>query len=393
MFSRRWTWIVLAAWLLVTGWFVVRDLGPRWRAAEPAPFAIAIGDEPRLSLSGMPRPRPVEVLWQISRNGEYRPGSTSNTRVQYNQWNDTLEFVNEFKMRDSPRRTGTSWLEVESAFRVDWEGRLLGFDAELRVRREPLLLTNPALVGRFVGAWLPGLTEHVPQWPFLRVQPAYPGGAVVGPAVTVPGLFTYDWPFAFRLPGQQWQRQAPEPAARQVPSLSPSHGLGRRGPPPGSRVFADAPVALYTDTEVAVRCRGAVRNNQFLAQWRISGEQREPMWNPTALSPRGHVLLPFHPLNRLPGLQAGQRWPVPLIDLEAALNLDRNREVRTVLAEVRDTEPLEWHLKRTPVFLVTYRDGDQEVARAWVRQSDFLVLRQELTFSSDRYTLERQQER
>src|SRR5262249_44363157 len=319
----------------------------------------------------------VEVQWQILRNDHFRPGSVTATRVQYNQWNDTLEFFSEFKMRDSPRRTGTAWLEVESSFRVNWEGRLLDFDAELRVRREPLLVTNPALVGRIVGAWLPGLTDHVPEWPFLRLQPAYPGGAVVGPPVTAPGLLTYDWPPAFRLPGQQWLRPAPEAqASRQFRSLSPYDGLGRRGPPPGPRVLAEAPVALYTDAEASVRCRGTVRDNQFLPQWRMSGEQREPTWSPVALSPPGHVLLPFPPLNRLPGLQAGQRWPVPLIDLEAALNMDRAREVRTVQAEVSVAGPDDWDSK-TPAFLVTYRDGDRVVARAWVRQSDFLVVKQE----------------
>jgi hypothetical protein len=148
-------------------------------------------------------------------------------------------------------------------------------------------------------------------------------------------------------------------------------------------------LSLYTDQEVFARCRGQVRDGQFLPLWRITGEQRENVFNPVVLSRRGHVLLLFHPLNRLPGLRTGQRWVMPLIDPEAALRLERSREIRNVLALVTEAEPLLWDKKMQPVFLVTLSDAEGEVGRIWVRQTDFLVLRQEFTFSNDRYALER----
>lgn len=398
MFSRRWTVIVLASWLLVTGWFVVRDLWPRWHVTEPAAFTLAIGDEPRLSLVGVPRHRLVDIPWTLTRTENSTHAGRATTRVQYDQWADTLEHVGEFKLSStSQRRFGNPWLEVESRFRVDWEGRILELDVELRVRKEPLLLVRPELVGWLVGSWLPGLTEHVPQWPFLRQKP-FPLGArslmstVAAAWQTALSGVPPGWPSAYRM--SAWRHQ---PEADALPSLSRmfvANGSGRPAPPRPPEALLN----LYSDVEVAARCRAEVRSGRIVPHWRVTGEQRDPIWQPVPLSPRGQVLFLFHPPHRLPGLQAGQRWAMPLVDPEAALSLDRAREVRAVRAEVTEAEPLLWPqgLRRAQpqaVWLITYRDGDREVGRTWVRKSDTLVLRQELSFAGEGYTLERGQEK
>lgn len=399
MFSRRWTFVVLAGWLLVTGWFVVRDLVPRWYVTEPAPFALAIGDEPRLSLVGVPRPRLVDIPWTLTRTADMAHAGRATTRVQYDQWGDALEYVGEFKLNStSQRRYGNPWLEVDSRFRVDWEGRILELDVELRVRKEPLLLVQPELIGWLAGSWLPGLTKHMPQWPFLRQKP-FPlstralTSCVASAWQTALGGAPPGWPSIYRMMG--WRHPS---GADVQPNLARLFAINGPGQPATARPATDSMLNLYSDIEAAARCRAVVRGGRILPHWRVTGEQRDPVWNPVPLSPRGHVLFLFHPPQRLPGLQAGQRWAVPLIDPEASLALYRDREARVVQAEVTDAEPLLWPQdRRRPqaqaVWLITYRDDDREVGRTWVRKSDALVLRQELAFSGEGYTLERGQER
>lgn len=396
MFSRRWTLIVLAGWLVVTIVFVVRDLRPRWTVEEPLAFAIAIGDEPKMSFVGAPKTRhQVETSWRIFRNDQERRGDQAASRIQYNHWSDTLEVGSDFKLRTTPlRRYGSPWLEVESKFRVNWEGQLQEFEVEMRLRREPLLLTNPALIAWLMGSWLPGLTEHVPEWPLLRRKPgpaeartlaALLLGAWV-PAVT--NLHSDD-PMAVRSFAPRFEerwRSGPGMPSELAQGVWPE---SRRASSATGRGFAETPLALYTDTESWARCRGVVRNGHFLPHWRVSGENRDPVFNPTALSVGGHLYVPFHPFNRLPGLKLGQRWSMPMLDLEAAVNLGHAREIRTVIATVGETEPVVWQSRPQQVWLVTIRDAETEVGRVWVRQSDLLVLRQELRFSSDHYVLER----
>lgn len=401
MLSRRWTVIVLAGWLLVTGWFLVRDVRPRLQVDEPAPFAVTIGDEPRLSLTGTQRARLTDLPWLVIRNGVDRNAGSVLSRIEYNQWSDTLEFHSEFKLRSTnPRRFGNPWVEVESTFRVDWEGALQDFDVEMRVRRESLLLLHRPLVGVLLGGWLPGLTEYVPEWPLLGRRPFPPQAAdLLGvlAGAWLPGLHRLpDWPVTFTSelssePERRFTFEG-ETRSRVFGNLS---GLGRPFVPP-SLAAAMPALNLYLDTDFVARCRARVNDGRFLPQWRVTGEQRDPIWNPVALSRRGHVLLLFHPLNRLPGLKAGQRWVVPLIDPEAALNLDRTREVRNVLADVSEADAppdtLSGRGRPQRLLVVRYLDGNREVGSTWVRPSDFFVLRQELTFSSDKYVLERMRE-
>ncbi len=381
MLSRRWTLIVLAGWLAVTAVFVVRDLRPRWAVQEPAAFAISIGDEPKMGFVGIPKPRQVDTSWRVFRNGRERWGDVALSRVQYNHWSDTLEVSSDFRLR-SARSLGSPWLEVQSRFRVDWDGALQELDVEMRLRREPLLLTNPALVGLTLGAWLPGLTEQMPHWPFVRCFPfeaRVPAALVVG--AWLPGMcrLNPDWPVSLRTqpPGHA---EAGPPGV--VLSFFPDPS---RQTPASGRVSPEGPVALYAVAESWARCRGVVRKGQFLPNWQISGERRDPVFNPVPLSANGHVYVPFHPFNRLPGLRPGQRWSMPMLDLMAAMNMGQPREIRTVVAVVEETEPVAWHHRPQSVWLVTIRDGD----RVWVRKSDDLVLRQELHFSADSYVLER----
>lgn len=117
----------------------------------------------------------------------------------------------------------------------------------------------------------------------------------------------------------------------------------------------------------------------------VFGEQtiNAPPIGPSDLSRRGSILNPMHPMNRLPGLRAGQRWRVPLFDpMEASSSVPG-------LAQLADSGPKEleaevtladydWNGEATPVFKIDYRKPGMEpiIAGTWVRREDDLVLQQ-----------------
>ena len=400
MFSRRWTLLVLIAWALLTGWFLLRDVRPLLHLDEPAPFSLNLGDEPRISLTGAAKQRLVEVPWQLVRNHEQRNIGSAAFRVVFDQWSDSLEIQSEFRVR-SARRLGAPWLDVECIFRVDWQGNLHELTTDLRLRRESLLLTNPKLLGAVIGPWLPGLTEHFPQWLFLRADPDVAAGTVVGswwagrPNLGLDQPVVSDRPVGGPSPGSRVSLEGGRPRFGGLPSRSSPFASTAGRPPlvqaerfPGESLFG-----LYQDFETGARCRARVRNGSMLPQVRVFGEQREPQFRPEKLSQRGHVLVPFHPISRMPGLRGGQRWTVPLIDLEAAVNQEPHREVRQVVGEAGEAEPFPWMNRRTYAYPVTFSENGQTLMRLWVREQDLLVLRQEFTFATDLYTLERMPER
>jgi hypothetical protein len=144
---------------------------------------------------------------------------------------------------------------------------------------------------------------------------------------------------------------------------------------------------------------GEVRmSSQPEGLWRIDGGLKNgamevvsqgplPFLNRTMSFPyhaRGVVQSQFGPLDRLPGLQVGQRWDEQIVS-------PLTGRVETVRAEVKRRTMIHWD--KSPVkTLEVVHTSKAVTARTFVRP-DGLVLRQELSFPMLRLALERQPDR
>ena len=101
-------------------------------------------------------------------------------------------------------------------------------------------------------------------------------------------------------------------------------------------------------------------------------------------APREVVQSQFGPLDRLPGLQVGQRW-------DERIASPFSGQVETVRAEVKRRAVIHWD--KAPVStLEVVHQAKAGTARTWVRP-DGVVLRQEVTLPLLRLVLERQPDR
>jgi hypothetical protein len=140
---------------------------------------------------------------------------------------------------------------------------------------------------------------------------------------------------------------------------------------------------------------GTIKDNRLAPHVEISCGNRsvEADLVPLTIPRRGSVLNPLLPVNRLTGLKRGTRWRVPMLDpiAEALLAYVREQSPATKFLEAHvldASEELEWRPKRPPVpCLIIDYSGDDTFGRTWVRESDGLVLRQEMTHAGERLTL------
>jgi hypothetical protein len=123
---------------------------------------------------------------------------------------------------------------------------------------------------------------------------------------------------------------------------------------------------------------------------------------------RGSVLNPTHPINRINGLRPGQHWRQPLNDprseiIKLALgrlmnggpagSLPETAPVALAAEVLPQPQDLEWEGVAHPCLVIEYRgdlQGDEITARTWVRQSDGLVLRQEVEAHGEKLVLQRE---
>src|SRR5262249_47081996 len=149
--------------------------------------------------------------------------------------------------------------------------------------------------------------------------------------------------------------------------------------------------------EVKGHIEGTVENNRLAPHVQISCGSRcvEADLAPVAIARRGSILNPLLPVNRLTSLKRGTRWRVPMLDpiAEALLAYVRQEPPATKFLEahvLEGGEDLEWQTRRPPVFcLIIDYTGDDTFGRTWVRESDGLVLQQEMTHAGERLTLRR----
>ena len=143
-----------------------------------------------------------------------------------------------------------------------------------------------------------------------------------------------------------------------------------------------ASVRLGNDTRDALVLNGSVRQNTL----DVRAEGPVINWKKSLVyQPRGIVQGALGPLDRMPGIQVGQRWKSHVVSpLTGA--------VQEVTVEVPRRRIISWDGNPvTTLEVVTYMPP-MFTARTWVRQ-DGLVLRQEAPFPFVRLVLERQPDR
>ncbi|HZU38236.1 MAG TPA: hypothetical protein VFA18_20095 [Gemmataceae bacterium] len=133
-----------------------------------------------------------------------------------------------------------------------------------------------------------------------------------------------------------------------------------------------------------VKWRGFVSNGTFQPHWEIDSPlfgKRELTTDPVAVPNDYSTLNPLEPWNRLYHVEPGQRWRItrfdPLVQsLSAMANITPEADYLEA-GVLQDPQELNWDGKVTNCLVIEYR-GKNEVARTFVRQSDGLVLRQEV---------------
>ena len=120
----RWLCVlIVASWLLLTGWLFYEELLPRLLPGQAPPVTIDLVEEAQL--------RRTSLNWTAERNGQ--PAFTLKTRIEHPR-RDAFDLVAEFPAKESGlKREGvfTNGLRVSrltSDYRVNAAGDLLGFE-------------------------------------------------------------------------------------------------------------------------------------------------------------------------------------------------------------------------------------------------------------------------
>jgi hypothetical protein len=148
---------------------------------------------------------------------------------------------------------------------------------------------------------------------------------------------------------------------------------------------------------------GVIQDRQFLPKgyFKFGNFKGTLDLEPVDVPEQANVLSPLHPVNRISGLRRGKHWLVPYIDpvgdtIKATMKkagLDvffkHDSGVHVLQAEVlSNTEILNWHEREVECLVIAYR-GESISARTWIRDSDGLMLRQDVTLGGETLILER----
>jgi hypothetical protein len=144
--------------------------------------------------------------------------------------------------------------------------------------------------------------------------------------------------------------------------------------------------------------KGAVKDGTFAPLWRVESPlvgRQELHSDPVEVATGHSMLSPLQPWNRLLDVQEDKRWHIrlfdPLMDSVGTLLPGNARAVRVRELEagvLQGTQDLTWNNAEVPCLVIEYR-GDDITGRTYVRKSDGLVLRQEMTRQDHRLALER----
>ncbi len=160
--------------------------------------------------------------------------------------------------------------------------------------------------------------------------------------------------------------------------------------------------------QITLKIWGEVRDQQFFAHCSADvgqalqpdGQARKPDLPkpmqldlpPVAVSYKGSVLMPLHPVNHIRDLRLGQSWRQPLVDpLRDALP-GFSGGVRWLNARVLpEPQMLELDEKETSCLVIEYTNDDNEtMGRTWVEQDGERVLQQEAILEGSRWIMKRE---
>ena len=175
-------------------------------------------------------------------------------------------------------------------------------------------------------------------------------------------------------------------------------GLGR-GRPARGKEGEEAGRGPGLGAPIEGHVEGTVKDGTFAPVWRVEAPGlvgKQELHSDPVEVPTGHsVLSPLQPWNRLENVQENKVWHIRLFDplMDSVGNLVPGAghavTVRELEAGVKQgTEDLTWNNAEVPCLVIEYR-GDDITGKTYVRKSDGLVLRQEMTRQEHRLTLER----
>jgi hypothetical protein len=152
------------------------------------------------------------------------------------------------------------------------------------------------------------------------------------------------------------------------------------------------------DSTIRGHVQGVVKDGTFAPLWRVEfpGVGRQELRSDPVEVATGHsVLSPLQPWNRLLDVQEDKRWQIrlfdPLMDSVGTLvpGAARAATVRELEAGVlQGTQPWTWNNADVPCLVIEYR-GDNITGKTYVRASDGLVIRQEMTRQDHTLALQR----
>jgi hypothetical protein len=158
------------------------------------------------------------------------------------------------------------------------------------------------------------------------------------------------------------------------------------------------------EERVQMIVRGATQDRLLTLETEITrrksrgqfAKPRTKTLDPEPVSSRGVVLNALHPLHRMPDLQPGQTWSMPVLDPFALVSLaggaawehvsGSRSPIQHLRAEVLpESRDVHWRDRSTPCHVIEYR-GDEAHSlsiRTFARKKDGLVVRQEVRLWGD----------
>jgi hypothetical protein len=216
--SRLTVFIIVTAWLAITGYVIHRDVWPRYFGDAPPPLQIDLADEAT---------QLAPTRWTIYR-GETAMG-TLTTRMQYQAEDDTFRFTNSYAKLAFDLGQGKTLgltLEIprlETTIRVSRTGDLREqtMSGELKAKMGPLELgqAGAEVRGKVVGGQLLG--RCLVRYPLSSVNPtidrelepvAVPAGQVLNPMMPLNRLRDIT-------PGKRWVIREVDPLKDAINTL------------------------------------------------------------------------------------------------------------------------------------------------------------------------------
>jgi hypothetical protein len=131
--SRWLCLLIVAFWLVVTGWLYVRELEPNFREHDPPPYVIDLTAETQTVHP--------QVVWKIFQNNAKEESYLAKTWMDHNEADDSFSLYARIKpapLQDDRIKTELLIQELLSTYRISREGKLLNFAVEGELTRRPI---------------------------------------------------------------------------------------------------------------------------------------------------------------------------------------------------------------------------------------------------------------